>query len=112
MSGIVTEQIVASFGESIGDGQKIPTVAGTFQPLVPAPTAAYVVIIQAKETNTGNIYVGGPTSTLATSIVLNPSPIANRGGDAIRIDTKDLNKVQIASQNVGEGVSFIYWKPV
>lgn len=92
-----------SADEAILHGAKNVTTAGTAEALVASSTPCEWVTITAKRTNTGRIYVGGPSvpnnDTGGTHL---------NAGDSIDIDVTNLNKIYINSTVNGEGVTYIY----
>lgn len=78
--------------------QTTVTTAGTRVQL--AANACKWVIIKAKATNTGNIFVGGVTVTSTNGYILTP-------GEAISFDGTNTNLFYIDSSVSGEGVSII-----
>lgn len=105
MSALATYTAQPYTSEVFSTGQKNVTTAGTRVALVSSATPTIQVLIQAKRTNTGRIYVGGSTVTNddTTGIYLN-------AGDGIVIETTDVSKLYINSTVNGEGVTFVYWR--
>lgn len=85
---------------TVGDGSKNVTTAGTRVTLA-STTACKSVVVMAKLTNTGKIYVGGATVSSTSGIEL-------AAGETISLDVSDLASVQIDSSVNGEGVKFTY----
>lgn len=112
MSGMVVETNVSNFTESIGNGRLVPGAINTPTPLVGVRTNSYIVAIQAKPGNVNPILVGGPDLTTLNGLALNPSVIAGQAGGDITINAKNLADIYIISTNAGDGVTFIYWKPL
>ena len=83
---------------AIDSGQKNVSAAGTAERLVTASTPIRSVVVTAKRTNTGNIFIGGSDVDSTGDII---APGSNR---SVPID--NLNKVFIDSAVSGEGVSF------
>lgn len=85
---------------TIAQGTKNVTTAGTAEALA-TTTASKFVIIQAKITNTGIIYVGGTGVTSANGIAL-------YAGDLYTIGIDNLSDIFINSSVSGEGVNYNY----
>lgn len=85
---------------TISDGAKNVTTAGT-RLAIASSTACRKVTVQAKPTNTGNIYVGGATVSSTSGIALTPY-------NSIVLNPSNLNLVFIDSDVNGEGVTFTY----
>lgn len=88
-------------------GVKDVTTAGTREPLVGSSTIVQKVLIQAKKTNTGDIYFGGSTVAAANGVVLT-------AGESLSLEANedeklDLNEHYLDSEVNGEGVTFSYW---
>ena len=87
----------------IFNGQNNVAIAGTAELLVSPDLEVYVVIIKAKATNNGLIYVGDDSVDNITGIIL-----AAGEEVTIKIDDDDTNPY-IDSSVSGEGVSYIGW---
>jgi hypothetical protein len=61
------------------------------------------VVIKAKSSNTGNIYVGGSNVSSSNGLILS-------AGDAVSLDINNLSSVYIDSDVNGEGVSYLALK--
>lgn len=85
---------------TIGDGSKNVTTAGT-RVAIASSTACRKVTVQAKPTNTGNVYVGGSTVSSTSGTALTPY-------NSIILTPSNLNLVFIDSDVNGEGVIFTY----
>lgn len=86
---------------TIGDGSKDVTTAGTRVALSATSVACKKVHIQAKNTNTGSIYVGGSTIAAGRGIELLTFA-------SITLEVSDLSLIYIDSSVNGEGVTFLY----
>jgi hypothetical protein len=89
----------------LSQGHKEVATSGTAVVLqdAPDPTTCKWVIITAKLTNTGLIYVGGPNVLVAT-----PKGTPLSAGDSVIIPVLDLSAVFIDAVVDGEGVTFTY----
>lgn len=85
---------------SIGTGSKTVTTAGTRVQLA-TTTSCRRVHIQAKEANTGKIFIGGNAVSSTSGIFLFPTT-------SITLNISDLDEVYIDSEVNGEGVIFTY----
>jgi hypothetical protein len=85
---------------SIGDGSKDVATAGTAETLATTTTIKSVTV-QAKNSNTGVIYVGGST-------VSSTSGISLYAGDSVNMEIDDLVKIYVDSSVDGEGVVYTY----
>ena len=104
MSG-VPQYVRAPFdGESLGQGFKNVTTAGTQVALVASSTPASRVLIQAKSTNAGLIFIGN--SNVPNN---HNGGIALSAGSFIQLDLLNLNIIYVNSANNGDGVTYIYW---
>lgn len=92
-----TDNLIA--GTTIYNGQTTVAAAGT-QVVLASSTTVKWVILKAKATNTGNIFVGDSNVDSSTGYILTP-------GEAIGLDINNLNLVYIDSAVNGEGVSYI-----
>jgi len=81
------------------NGQKNVTTTATSVALATSTSCKWV-IVKAKSTNTGNIYVGNSTVNSANGYILT-------AGEPIGLDINNLITVYIDSSVNGEGVSFI-----
>lgn len=108
---------MATSNETVGDGRKTVTAAGTAVTLAtattvtagqnPGPTANSVrdLRVTALSTNTGVIVVGGST-VVAAAGTRRGTPLS--AGDTVSINLADLSKLYIDATVNGEGVSFSY----
>ena len=95
--------IHTQFG-TLGTGSKTVNSAGTAEPLAAAVTGITQVLVQAKKTNSGTIYVG-------------PASVANDNsngfyldkGDGVAFDCTNLAEIYINSTVNGEGVTYLCW---
>jgi hypothetical protein len=109
LSGVVivddAGNLVSSFGQSlpssIGNGEKDVATSGSAVPLVATSTSCVDVLIQSKNDNTGNIYVGGGSVSSSNGVCLYPS-------ESIAINIDNLDEIYIDSSVSGEGVVFTY----
>lgn len=90
--------LLAGYGEPI-PGFKNVASAGTAEALVVSPTPSKLLIISAKKTNTGDIYVANSAIDNTVGIPLGPS-------DTYEMHIDDVQKVFIDSDNDGDGVTF------
>lgn len=90
------------------DGQKNVTTAGTAVCLVSESTPCAGVIIQAKRTNTGRIYVGG------VAVPNNDTGgIYLSAGDVLTIqESQNLNQHYLNSTAHNEGVTYTYYRTI
>ena len=88
--------------------QVIPTRIKTGQVTVSTPgtrvalgeaTDIISIVVKAKSTNVGNIYIGGSDVTSSNGFILEP-------GDAISFDITGLASIYIDADNAGDGVSY------
>lgn len=80
-------------------GQTNVTTAGT-RVALGSSQAVKSVVIKAKTTNTGLIYVGGSTVTSSNGFILS-------AGDTVSIDIANIATISIDSSVNGEGVSYL-----
>jgi len=102
MAGQVVYTKGPSAVETILNGSRTVTTPGTRVQLTTSSTATYEVLIQAKSTNTGLIYVGGASVASSNGI----SIAASKG---ITISVQNLNQVWLDCSVGGEGVNYMYW---
>lgn len=101
------DAIVEESGHAtIGDGLKAVTTAGTRVALAAVSTPCKRVIIQAHESNTGNVVVGSSTVVAALGatrrgIVLYPT-------NTIELKVTDLASIYIDSTVNGDSVHYYY----
>ena len=95
------DEVLPRIPESIGDGSKTVTTAGTEVQLTSTVTKCFYVIITALVTNEGTIWVGASTVASGRGVPL----VALQ---SCRIDIDDLSKIYIDATISGEGVSFVY----
>ena len=107
MAGQATYTINPSSTDVIRGGHKNTVTAGTAVALASSSTPCYDLIVQAKRTNTGRIYVAG-------SGVLNDDTngIYLTAGQSIPMSAINLTQVYINSTVDAEGVSFTYFTTV
>ena len=95
----------ASVNSTIGDGRKTITAAGTREQLSSSSIPVKKVVIQALQTNTGMISVGGSTVVAASGVergyIIAPF-------NSITITVTNLNLIYLDSTVSGEGVSYTY----
>ena len=90
--------------ETLHHGQKNIATAGVAEALVATSTPSIEVLIQAKRTNTGRIYVGGasvPNDDTA-GIYLSAS-------QSLPLSSQNLNQIFINATQNNDGVTYIYW---
>ena len=95
------DEVLTRIPETIGDGSKTVTTAGTEVQLTSTATKCFYVIITALTTNTGTIWVGGSTVASGRGV-----PLVSL--QSCRIDIDDLSKIYIDSTVNGEGVSYCF----
>lgn len=93
-------EIALSVNSAIGDGSKNITTAGSREALA-SSTTCKKVIITAKETNTGTIWVGGATVSSGRG-----RPLVALQSETIDID--NLSKIYLDTSVNGDGVTFVY----
>lgn len=84
---------------TVASAQATVTTAGTRVQL--ATNTCLGVIVKAKSTNTGLIYVGDVTVTSSNGFILS-------AGESVTLAISNTNKAYIDSSVNGEGVSYIY----
>ncbi len=84
---------------TIYNGSQTVTTAGTAVALA-SSTTIKSVIVKAKYSNTGTIYIGDASVSSANGLEL-------EAGDAVSIDIDDLSTVYIDSSVNGEGVNYL-----
>ena len=86
---------------------KVVSTAGTPEPLSGVSKFVSQVLIQAKDSNTGKVYIGKSTVSSTNGVELTAGEsvpfVANVGAKI------DLNKLYIDVDTDGEGVKIIYW---
>ncbi len=92
------------FTDEIKHGAKNVTLAGTAEALASSTSCAWVVI-QAKRTNTGRIYVGGASVPNDDT-----GGLYLTAGDSVTVDVLNLSQVYVNSTVTGEGVTYVYSK--
>ena len=91
---------------SPSQGQKTVTAGGTPEALVGSSTETKLVVIQAKKSNTNDVYISG-TGVKGVSIVLSArESFAFRATLGAKIDLAELF---IDVDTNDEGVNFVYW---
>ena len=90
-------------GETLKIGQKDVALAATPEVLA-AATPCYEILIQAKRTNTGRVYIGGATITNADT-----GGAYLTTGQTIQVTAQSLSDVWLAVSTNGEGVTYLYW---
>lgn len=95
--------IVNPTNEVLVTGVKNVTVAGTAVALGTAKNVREI-LIQAKRTNTGRIYIG--PSTVLTN---DTNGIYLDKGDSFRLFHTDMTQIYINSTVNGEGVTYLAW---
>lgn len=96
---------VVSTIQTVADGRKVVTTAGTRVTLA-SSTACKAVAITAETDNTGVIVVGGSTC-VATLATRQGTPLA--AGDTMVLDIDNLADVYLDSTVNGDGVTFTYF---
>jgi len=94
-----TQEVVA---DTISDGSKDVSSAGTAEALTTTDTPCRLINIFAKAGNTGNIFVGGSTVSSSRGMVLEQA----RSTDWFPID--NVNKVFIDSATSSDGVQYAF----
>lgn len=92
--------------QTIADGIKLVTTAGTRVALVSASTKCRMVTIQARPENTDTVVVGASTVVAASGT---RRGIALVPGASVELRVKDLANVYVDAVVSGEGVSFVYF---
>lgn len=97
---------------TLRDGLTKVTTAGTRVQLAESPTPAFgavSIIINALNTNTGDIVVGGATVVAGPGTQGTPTQRGVRlaKGDSISLDLIDIAAVYIDSVTSGDGVSWV-----
>src|SRR5688572_2590163 len=95
---------VAMAAESISDGSKNVTTAGTQVQLTATSTPCGWVTVTARPANTGVIAVGG--STVDATAGSERAIALLEAGQSVGIEVDNVNKVYIDSTVDGEGVAF------
>lgn len=90
--------------DGIGDGRKVVAAAGTAEALA-ASTPIKRVHIQALESNTDMVVVGGATVVAASGT---RRGIALVAGQSVTLQIDDLAKIYVDAVTNGEGVSYVY----
>lgn len=95
-----------AFSSTLSDGEKDVTTAGDAEVLIATSTVVNSVLIYAKSTNTGYIYVGdaGVTSLLGIPLDAGESISFGTSSD----DKSNLTDIYLDSSVDGEGVLFTY----
>lgn len=89
-------------------GAKNVTAAGTAERLSSSSISARLVDIQAKFSNTDNVFVGDSSVGSGVGTTLSPGASTSLG-TLQRWFVLDLNEIWINSAVDGEGVIFNYW---
>ena len=87
---------------NLGQGIKDVTTSGTAEALA-SSTSCKKVLIKAKSTNTGKVYVGN------SSVSSSNTAIELEAEDAFEMEIDNLNKIYLDVDTNGEGVKFNYW---
>lgn len=92
--------------ESIADGRRGVTAAGTAQRLAAASTTCRKIVIKAFPENTDVVVVGASTvvAALATRRGISLSP-----GESVTLRVTDVYNVYADAVVSGEGVSYVYF---
>ncbi len=101
--GTPVYQKTPQFEQTLNNGAKNVTTAGTAVQLSTSSLPCEELLIQAKRTNTGRIYVGGLgiTNDDTTGVYL-------LAGQTIPMTPQNLNRVYLNSSVNGEGVTYTY----
>jgi hypothetical protein len=91
--------------DNLLNGFKNVAVAGVAEALSADPSPCYEVIIQAKSTNAGTVYIGGPGLSNDENGGLFLS-----AGQSVTLTPQSLSQIFVDAQANGEGVTFIYWQ--
>jgi hypothetical protein len=91
------------------NGSKDVAAAGTAETLASDRTAVTWIIVQAKSTNTGRVYVGSSTvaSTNGVSLLADDSKLWPPVAD---LAAYDLSLIYVDADVNGEGVTFEYFR--
>lgn len=105
MANYAVTQRAYQIDDSLQHGEKNVAVAGTAECLVSESTPCTEVLIVAKTNNTDVLWWGGVNvpNNATGGVPLNP-------GDAVRIQTPNLNKIYLNVVVNGEGVTYSYWR--
>jgi len=99
----LTSELLQSDGRSVA-------IAGTAEPLSLQSFGCHEVLIQAKETNTGKIYIGGPNvANNGTNGIVLVAPTVGAQPPSISLSAQNLNEIWLNATVGGEGVVFIWW---
>ncbi len=91
-----------SSGDVLAGGNKDVTTAGTRVQLSSTSVPCIDLIIQAKRTATGRLYISGP------SVAADTNGIYLNAGQSLSLSVTNLNQVWIDSSVNGEGVTYMY----
>lgn len=96
------------YGGELTSGSKTVASAGVRERVTSLSTFAQWVDIQAKCSNTGNVYIGGTAVSSLVGITLTPCSMVSVGNMAMGY-VLDLTDVWVDSAVNGEGVVLNYW---
>ena len=102
-TGTVVNPVLPIDTSSLKTGTKVVTTAGTAVALG-TETGMHELLIQAKRTNAGIIFVG-PSTVLNNDT----NGIYLSKGEALHLYCNSLAEIYINSTVNGEGVTFLYW---
>lgn len=91
--------------ETVGDGRKVVTTAGTREQLGSVTTCRRIIIV-AETDNTGTIVVGG-ASCVAALATRRGVPL--EAGDSIEVFVQELADIYLDSTVSGDGVTYLYF---
>lgn len=104
MAATAVQSRMPEAGETLKIGHKDVTTAGTQVALAAVGNPCYEVMIQAKRTNTGRIYIGG--STIENN---DQGGLYLTAGQSVTITSQFLSDIWINSSIDAEGVTYLYW---
>lgn len=110
MAGQPVRSTLSYVDESYKNGATNIPIAGTAVPLSAISAACNEILIQARRTNVGRIYIGGLGITNADNGGVMLQPVADPGQPgSIQISAQNLNQIYLNASVGGDGVTFIYW---
>jgi len=104
MASVAVRNLENLYDEKLKMGFATVLVAGVPEKLWKFSQACYEIVIQARRTNTGRIYIGGDNvpNDDTTGVYL-------LAGEKITIHAQNLLDVSINSTVNNEGVNYFYW---
>ena len=104
MSGIPIHSILPSTASTIVNFSKAVTTAGTQLPLFSSVTNCIAVLVVAKTTNTGLVFVGDSTTEND-----NAGGIPLAAGKGVTMFVLDASTIYVNSAVSGEGITGVYY---